>query len=207
MAALTDRAVLIAGATSDSGRAAARTLLDAGAHVVATGRDAAKLAPLAGLGAETATLDLTEESAVRGLVEDLHARGTRIDGLLHLVGGWRGGGGLAGQTEADYRALEASFTALRHVSRALDDDLRDSSAGRLAIASSTAVARPLAGGAKLRRGEGGERGMDPRGGAGLGQGRPGRRDPAALGGRRVPSEVPRRARGTAGRGVRATVGG
>lgn len=80
-------------------------------------------------------------------MEDLHARGTRIDGLLHLVGGWRGGGGLAGQTEADYRALEASFTALRHVSRALDDDLRDSSAGRLAIASSTAVARPLAGGA------------------------------------------------------------
>ena len=63
------------------------------------------------------------------------------------MGGWRGGGGLAGQTEEDYRALEASFTALRHVSRALDDDLRASSAGRLAIVSSTAVARPLAGGA------------------------------------------------------------
>ena len=58
MAALTDRAVLIAGATSDSGRAATRTLLDAGAHVVATGRDAAKLAPLAALGAVTATLPL-----------------------------------------------------------------------------------------------------------------------------------------------------
>ena len=112
MAALTDRAVLIAGATSASGRAAARTLLDAGAHVVATGRDAAKLAPLAALGAETAALDLTD-----------------------------------GQTEDDYRALEASFTALRHVSRALDDDLRASSAGRLAIVSSTAVTRPLAGGA------------------------------------------------------------
>ena len=147
MAALTDRAVLIAGATSASGRAAARTLRDAGAHVVATGRDAAKLAPLAELGAETAALDLTDETAVRGLVEDLHARGTRIDGLLHLVGGWRGGGGLAGQSEEDYRALEASFTALRHVSRALDDDLRASSAGRLAIVSSTAVTRPLAGGA------------------------------------------------------------
>ena len=103
--------------------------------------------PLAELGAETAALDLTDETAVRGLVEDLHARGTRIDGLLHLVGGWRGGGGLAGQTEEDYRALEASFTALRHVSRALDDDLRASSAGRLAIVSSTAVTRPLAGGA------------------------------------------------------------
>ncbi|MBN6829034.1 alcohol dehydrogenase, partial [Micrococcus luteus] len=36
MAALTDRVVLIAGATSVSGRVAARALLDAGAHVVAT---------------------------------------------------------------------------------------------------------------------------------------------------------------------------
>jgi len=145
--ALTDRTVLIAGATSASGLAAAGTLLEAGAHVVATGRDAATLAPLAELGVETAALDLTDETAVRGLVEDLHARGTHVDGLLHLVGGWRGGGGLAGQTEDDYRALEPSFTALRHVSRALDDDLRASPAGRLAIVSSTAVARPLAGGA------------------------------------------------------------
>ena len=36
MAALTDRAVLIAGATSASGRAVTRTLLDAGAHVIAS---------------------------------------------------------------------------------------------------------------------------------------------------------------------------
>ena len=63
------------------------------------------------------------------------------------MGGWRGGGGLAGQTEADYRFLEVSFTALRNVTRAFDADLRDSDAGRLAIVSSTAVARPLAGGA------------------------------------------------------------
>ena len=66
---------------------------------------------------------------------------------MHLVGGWRGGGGLKGQSDEDYRFLEGSLTALRHVSRAFDDDLRSSDAGRLAIVSSTAVARPLAGGA------------------------------------------------------------
>ncbi|MDN3496178.1 SDR family NAD(P)-dependent oxidoreductase [Planococcus sp. APC 4015] len=82
-------------------------------------------------------------SAVSALAERVPA----VDGILHLVGGWRGGGGLAGQSDEDYRALEGSFTALRHVSRAFDADLRASSAGRLAIVSSTAVARPLAGGA------------------------------------------------------------
>ena len=91
--------------------------------------------------------DLTDESAVRALAERRPRAVGPVDGILHLVGGWRGGGGLAGQTEADYRVLERSFTALRHVSRAFDDDLRASPAGRLAIVSSTAVERPLAGGA------------------------------------------------------------
>lgn len=141
------RTVLLAGATSAAGLAVTRALLDAGARVVATGRSAERLAPLADLGAETAALDLTDEQAVRDLVESLHGRGVHLDGVLHLVGGWRGGGGLPGQTEEDYRVLEQSFTALRHVSRAADEDLRASPAGRLAIVSSTAVARPLAGGA------------------------------------------------------------
>ena len=51
------------------------------------------------------------------------------------------------QSEEDYRFLERSLTALRHVTRAFDADLRASDAGRLAIVSSTALARPLAGGA------------------------------------------------------------
>ncbi|MEX5296610.1 SDR family oxidoreductase [Kocuria sp. CPCC 205268] len=147
MSDLTGRTVLIAGATSASGLAATRTLAAAGARVVATGRSEEKLVPLAALGAETEALDLVDEQAVRELARRLHDRGLAVDGLLHLVGGWRGGGGLAGQTEEDYRVLEGSFTALRHLSRAFDDDLRASPAGRLAIVSSTAVARPLAGGA------------------------------------------------------------
>lgn len=147
MTDLTGRTVLIAGATSASGLAAARTLTSAGARVVATGRHAEKLVPLAALGAHTETVDLADERAVLDLSRRLHDRGWSVDGILHLVGGWRGGGGLAGQTEEDYRVLETSFTALRHLSRTFDDDLRASPAGRLAIVSSTAVNRPLAGGA------------------------------------------------------------
>ena len=119
MTDLTGRTVLIAGATSASGLAAARTLTSAGARVVATGRHAEKLVPLAALGAHTETVDLADERAVLDLSRRLHDRGWSIDGILHL----------------------------RPLSRAFDDDLRASPAGRLAIVSSTAVNRPLAGGA------------------------------------------------------------
>lgn len=147
------RTVLLAGATSPSGLAIARALVSAGARVVAVGRDEGKLAALAAAvgGADgavrTETCHLTNEAEVAALATRLADDGVRIDGLVPLVGGWRGGGGLAGQTEEDYRALEESFTAIRITSRAFDADLRASEAGRFAIVSSTAVARPLAGGA------------------------------------------------------------
>jgi len=141
--------VLVAGATSTSGLAAARGLRGAGARVVAVGRDAERLTALgvAVPDLHTEVCDLTDEDAVLALAERVHSAEGAVDGVLHLVGGWRGGGGLAGQTDADYRFLESSFTALRHVSRTFDADLRASGAARLAVVSSTAVSRPLAGGA------------------------------------------------------------
>ncbi|QEW04745.1 SDR family oxidoreductase [Microbacterium lushaniae] len=143
------RLVLLAGGTSAAGTAAARALRAADARVVVAGRDPLKLDALRDdvPGIATVTCDLADEDAVAALAEGVHAEHGPIDGVLQLVGGWRGGGGLAGQSDADFRALEVSLTTLRHVSRAFDDDLRASTAGRLAIVSSTAVARPLAGGA------------------------------------------------------------
>lgn len=146
---LSDRTILLAGGTSDVGRIVAGAARARGARVVVVGHDPAKLESLSDQlpGVRTATCDLTDEAAVRHLAERLHTEVGRVDGVLNLVGGWRGGGGLAGQTDDDYRFLERSFTALRHVSRAFDEDLRASTAARLAIVSSTTVARPLAGGA------------------------------------------------------------
>ena len=155
------RTVLLAGATSPSGLTIARALIGAGARVVAVGRDKGKLDALAAAArpavdasAGTAhgsirveSCSLTNEAEVAALATRLAEDGEHIDGLVPLVGGWRGGGGLAGQTEEDYRALEQAFTAVRVTSRAFDADLRASEAGRFAIISSTAVARPLAGGA------------------------------------------------------------
>lgn len=143
------RVVVIAGATSASGRAVARALLDAGARVVAVGSDRGRLDELAAElpGVVTELADLTDQMQVWPLAMRVHARVGDVDGIVHLVGGWRGGGGIPGQTEEDFRVLERSFSALRHISRALWDDLVASPAARIAIVSSTTVEHPTAGGA------------------------------------------------------------
>ena len=137
------RTIVLAGATSDSGLAAASRLLDAGARVVATGRSAGRLEPLREAGAEVEVADATSLESMTALAARLGA----VDAVIPLVGGWRGGGGLAGQTDEDFEALLPALQAVRATSRAFDSALRKSDAGRFAIVSSTAVARPLAGGA------------------------------------------------------------
>ncbi|WP_341955193.1 SDR family NAD(P)-dependent oxidoreductase [Microbacterium sp. LWH13-1.2] len=140
---VTDRTIVLAGATSDSGLALARALVDAGARVVATGRTAERLEPLRVIGAEVEVAD----AASLGSMTDLAARRGTVDAVIPLVGGWRGGGGLAGQTDSDFAALLPALEAVRATSRAFDSALRTSDAGRFAIVSSTAAGRPLAGGA------------------------------------------------------------
>jgi 3-oxoacyl-[acyl-carrier protein] reductase len=146
---LQDKVIVIAGATSAAGRAVARALVDAGARVVVVGSHQGRLDELEveipGVVGERA--DLTDGDDVLELAMRVHARVGDVDGVVHLVGGWRGGGGIAGQTEEDYRVLERSFTALRYVSRVFFDDLVHSDAGRIAIVSSTTVEKPTAGGA------------------------------------------------------------
>ncbi|WP_144882316.1 SDR family oxidoreductase [Microbacterium paraoxydans] len=137
------RVVVLAGATSAAGLAATRALRDAGARVIATGRTAERLRPLAEAGAETAVADATSLAEMTALADRLDA----VDAVVPLVGGWRGGGGLAGQTDDDFAALLPALDAVRATSRAFDGPLRASAAGRFAIVSSTSVARPLAGGA------------------------------------------------------------
>ncbi len=146
---LDGRIVLIAGATSASGEAVARALVVAGATVLAVGTRPEALDALAAAvpGVDTLVCDLSDRSAVAELAMRIHLEFPRIDGLIHLVGGWRGGGGIAGQTDEDWAFLERSFETLRNTSRIFYDDLVGSPAGRLAIVSSTAVDRPSAGGA------------------------------------------------------------
>lgn len=140
------RTVLIAGASSAAGQAVASALTDAGARVLAVGSSAARLAPVPA--AARYECDLTDLVAVQALTDQVHAENGPVDGLIHLVGGWRGGNGLAGQNDADWDFLHGHvLTTLRNTTRALNADLLASPAGRLAIVSSVSVDAPTPGGA------------------------------------------------------------
>ncbi|WP_293698104.1 SDR family NAD(P)-dependent oxidoreductase [uncultured Agrococcus sp.] len=134
--------IVIAGATSALGIETARRLEEAGHDVVAVGTNAERLEAVPA--AERAVVDLTDPAAV----EQLATRLGDVDGLVHLVGGWRGGGGLAGQTDDDYDWLEARVvTTLRNTTRAFAGAIGRSTAGRIAIISTKGVEKPTAGNA------------------------------------------------------------
>ncbi|MDJ0339737.1 SDR family oxidoreductase [Cryobacterium sp. PH31-O1] len=148
--AVAGRTVLIAGATSTAGLAVAASLADASAHVVAVGSNLERLQSVLAVAPEAALYecDLSDFAAVTALAARVSAAHGPIDGLIHLVGGWRGGGGLAGQTDMDWDFLYSHVvTTLRNTTRAFNADLLASPAGRLAIVSSVSVDRPTAGGA------------------------------------------------------------
>ncbi|MFJ8894827.1 SDR family NAD(P)-dependent oxidoreductase [Leifsonia sp. NPDC102414] len=146
---LDGRLVLVAGATSASGEAVSRSLVTAGATVLAVGTRPEALDALAAAvpGVDTRVCDLSDRDAVAELAMRIHLKFGAIDGLIHLVGGWRGGGGIAGQSDEDWDFLERGFRTLRNTTRVFYDDLVASPVGRLAIVSSTAVDAPYAGGA------------------------------------------------------------
>ncbi|MDO5753622.1 SDR family oxidoreductase [Arthrobacter sp.] len=139
--------VLVAGGSSAAGIAVARELLSTGMRVLTVGSDAGRItaaAESAG-GAVPLVCDLADPEAVRELAEKIHTDFGPLDGLIHLVGGWRGGTGITGQIDADWDFLHTlGMTTLRNTSREFYDDLAASPVGRLAIVSSTAVTAPTA---------------------------------------------------------------
>lgn len=143
--------ILVAGGSSPSGIAVARALRGAGHTVFTVGSDAARIraaAAEAGSGVVPLACDLADLAAVRDLHAELTARAGHIDGVIHLVGGWRGAKGITDQSDEDWDFLERNaVTTLRNVSRTFYEDLAASDTGRLAIVSSSAVASPTAGGA------------------------------------------------------------
>lgn len=150
MSTLDGHVVVVTGAAGPAGVAACTALRAAGATVVAVGHSATRLAELAerlpGLVVETA--DLADADAVDALAGRIRGGQGRVDGLIHLVGGWRGGDSFGANTEADWQFLSAGLIdTLRHTTLAFHDDLTRSPAGRVAIVSARAAAKPSAGSA------------------------------------------------------------
>jgi NADP-dependent 3-hydroxy acid dehydrogenase YdfG len=152
------RVVVVTGATGATGRATCAALLTRGERVVAVGRDPESLRELAdaltgGDGdaadrLDTRVCDLLDGEAVRSLAEEVVTAYGRVDGLFHLVGGWRGGSSFTASTDDDWRWLSGNLVdTLRHTTLALHDALLASGRGRVAIVSAEAAAKPTAGNA------------------------------------------------------------
>lgn len=110
---------------------------------MAVGSNQARLDERLGFVEARIECDLTDFAAVHELAQAIHAAYGPIDGLLHLVGGWRGGKSIAGQSDEDWDFLHRTvLTTLRNTTRAFVDDLVGSAAGRLAIVSAEAVLNP-----------------------------------------------------------------
>ncbi|MFH8486802.1 SDR family NAD(P)-dependent oxidoreductase [Streptomyces longisporoflavus] len=156
MSALDGAVVAVAGAGGPAGRATLLRLAEAGATVVASDADAARLAEAVdaaryahgGATVTGDTVDLLDLDATRGWAARTEKEFGRIDGLVHLVGGWRGSKNFAETDLADWDLLEKLLIrTVQHTSLAFQDGLQRSDRGRYLLISAAGASKPTAGNA------------------------------------------------------------
>jgi NAD(P)-dependent dehydrogenase (short-subunit alcohol dehydrogenase family) len=142
---LDGRRIAVAGAGGLLGPHVVRTLTAQGAVVLAGDVRDEALDPVRDAAADARVADLATEEGARAWADALG----EVDGLLHLVGGWRGGEAVEAMDLADLEWLETLlFRTVVHATRAFAPKLKAAGErGRFAIVSSSAVARPTAGNA------------------------------------------------------------
>jgi NAD(P)-dependent dehydrogenase (short-subunit alcohol dehydrogenase family) len=140
LTALNGRVIAIAGAGGNLGPTVVRRLAPTGARLALGGRDAAPLDELAaeiGVEADTAAVDLLDAEDARKWARGIVARVGRIDALVHLVGGWRGGQPIEEAPLEDWDALrELLVRTTQHATQAFAPHLVESGSGRFVIVSS-----------------------------------------------------------------------
>ncbi|HEY2052421.1 MAG TPA: SDR family oxidoreductase [Solirubrobacterales bacterium] len=146
---LEGRVVAIAGVGGGLGPSVAARLAEAGAIVAGANRDQADVDAAGeqlGLPAEQwdgRPVDLTDEDAVAGWRDGLVERFGQVDGLVHLVGGWRGGQPLHEEPLADWDLLEQLLIrTVQLTTRAFHDQLAASEHGRFVLVSAKQAQHP-----------------------------------------------------------------
>ncbi|MFE4924157.1 SDR family NAD(P)-dependent oxidoreductase [Streptomyces sp. NPDC056661] len=148
--------IAVAGAAGPAGRATLLRLADAGAIVVASDADPTRLAEAVdaaryahgGATVTGDTVDLLDLAATREWAAKTEKEFGRIDGLVHLVGGWRGSATFAETDLADWDLLEKLLIrTVQHTSLAFHDGLLRSDRGRFLLISAAGASRPTAGNA------------------------------------------------------------
>src|SRR5207244_1172348 len=90
-------------------------------------------------------VDLADEEATAAWAALVVSTFGHVDGLVHLVGGWRGGKSITDTDLADWDWLQNLLVrTLQHTSRGFHDALRASTSARFVLVSSTEASRPTA---------------------------------------------------------------
>lgn len=149
MGELDGRVVAIAGVGGGLGPAVVERFAGAGATLaladIAVDRIEAAVEPfgIAEDRIDMQAVDLLDADAAKGWCSSLTERFGRVDGLLHLVGGWRGGDPIESFDMADYEWLhDLLVRTLQNATRAFHGALTASEHGRFAIVSSTQAQSP-----------------------------------------------------------------
>jgi NAD(P)-dependent dehydrogenase (short-subunit alcohol dehydrogenase family) len=149
MAELEGRVIAIAGAGGGLGPIVSKRLADAGATLALADRtqehaDAAREPlDLPDDRIDARGVDLLDEGEANGWAEALTERFGRVDGLLHLVGGYRGGDPLESFDLADYEFLHGLLVRTVHLTtRAFHSALTGSDNGRFVLVSAAAAQDP-----------------------------------------------------------------
>jgi len=149
MRELDGRVIAVAGVGGGLGPLVAARLAAGGATVAGTDRDEAALAALGkdlGLGAERwdgRVVDLLDEDAARDWCAALVERFGRVDAVIHLVGGWRGGTPLHEAPLSDWDLLhDLLIRTVQHTTRAFHDQIVASEHGRFVLVSAKQAQAP-----------------------------------------------------------------
>ncbi|SDG21239.1 short chain dehydrogenase [Sinosporangium album] len=131
--------IVVAGAGGPAGQAAVEHFTKRGDTVIALDNR-----PIPG----GRVVDLLDQEAVRDLAVGIQAEHGRVDGVFHVVGGWRGSKTFAETSLDDWRLLsDLLIRTLQHVTLAFEPALRASGSGRFAIVSAKAAESPTQGNA------------------------------------------------------------
>ncbi|WP_369276092.1 SDR family NAD(P)-dependent oxidoreductase [Streptomyces sp. R11] len=154
--ALSGAVIAVAGAGGPAGQAALLRLAEAGATVIGSDNDPERLAEAVDAasyahGGATVvgdTVDLLDRDATRDWADRIEKDFGRVDGLVHLVGGWRGSETFIKTSLDDWDFLELLLIrTVQHTSLAFFEGLQRSELGRYVLISAAGASKPTAGNA------------------------------------------------------------
>ena len=138
---LSGRVLAVAGASGTLGPIVVRRLAKRGALLALGARDREPLVELAksvGIEADTAAVDLLAAADAEGWANGIADRHGRVDGLVHLVGGWRGGTPIEDAPPEDWDFLQGLLVrTVQHATQAFARHLIETGHGRFVIVSSS----------------------------------------------------------------------